>query len=322
MARNYKKSNKSNPDRKTRDELRSELSDKVDGLVDRLADLTDEAQSSQVFKDWLKVQSKFHHYSFNNTFLILSQCLGASRVASGKQWRQMGRYIKKDEKAIWIWAPSKYTKFEEVEESQADGSVKKVNKAIKSFMSFIPVPVFDVSQTDGEALPVLNYRISGDDQGLLPLLEKFAAEKGIQVNYLSAGSGSLRQCNGVSLGKRIQVLETLQGAERASTLIHEIAHELLHWTEGNQLDTENHSRSTMEVEAEGVAFVTLSAMGFDMTNSSFYLAAWKGDKAKVKESLGAITKTAKEVINYLQDKQEESSEIDEIEEESATDIAA
>ncbi len=47
--------------------------------------------------DWqryLKVQSQFHNYSFNNVLLILSQFPEASRVAGYQRWLSQGQEIR------------------------------------------------------------------------------------------------------------------------------------------------------------------------------------------------------------------------------------
>ncbi|MEA5537118.1 ArdC family protein [Crocosphaera sp. XPORK-15E] len=59
------------------------------------------------WQSYLKVQSQFYNYSFNNVLLILSQCSEASRVAGYHKWQELGRQVKKGSKAICILAPLK-----------------------------------------------------------------------------------------------------------------------------------------------------------------------------------------------------------------------
>lgn len=276
--------------KQTRSEVKDNLAKQVDGLVNQLADLTDEARASELFKSWLAVQSKFHKYSFCNTMLILSQKPGATQVAGAATWKSMGRYICKGEKAIWINAPRQGKKTEKDEETG--------HETVVTFMYFVPVPVFDVSQTKGEALPDLEYRSTSDSCDLIPVLEQFIQDRGIKLEYLPTADSRLRGAKGVSCCGTILVDNGLDAVAKASTLVHEIAHELLHWQDGKVV-APNHSRSQGEIEAESVAFVTLSAMGFDVEGSKFYLAAWDGDKDKVKSSLTVISKTAKTLIEYL-----------------------
>ena len=51
-----------------------EMCDQLDAWVEDLVDITNEAQTSEQFQQWLDVQSKFHDYSARNTLLIKLQC--------------------------------------------------------------------------------------------------------------------------------------------------------------------------------------------------------------------------------------------------------
>ena len=57
------------------------------------------------WEQYLKVQSRFHRYSFGNVVMILSQFQDATRVAGYRAWQDMGRQVRKGEKAITILAP-------------------------------------------------------------------------------------------------------------------------------------------------------------------------------------------------------------------------
>ena len=60
-------------------------------------------------KEYLRVMSKFHNYSFNNTMLIAMQKPDATLVAGYKAWQKnFERHVNKGEKAIRILAPAPY----------------------------------------------------------------------------------------------------------------------------------------------------------------------------------------------------------------------
>ena len=61
--------------------------------------------SSEAWAAWLRVASRFHSYSFNNTLLIYAQRPDATRVAGYQVWRQLGRQVGKGEHGIQILAP-------------------------------------------------------------------------------------------------------------------------------------------------------------------------------------------------------------------------
>lgn len=260
-----------------------DLTSQIDRQIESLADLTEEAKASKMFKNWIKVKSQFHNYSLNNTMLILLQKPDATHVAGFKKWKQLNRKVKKGEKALRILAPS----FKNKKIEDEDGSMEEQ----RVLAYFVAVPVFDVSQTEGEPLPKLDYRAKGGDYGLIALLEDFAGKRKIKVEYTES-----LPCNacGLSAGGHIKVLNSLQGAEKAGTLAHEIAHELLHHS-----PEEKTVYSQGEIEAEAISAVVLQSFGIDTRDSAFYLAAWNGDKQKVKDSLSRISKTAKEILSEI-----------------------
>ena len=73
-------------------------------------------RNSDEFKNYLKVMSRFHNYSFNNTLLIAMQKPDATYVAGYTSWKNdFGRQVKKGEKGIKIMAPAPYKKKVEME---------------------------------------------------------------------------------------------------------------------------------------------------------------------------------------------------------------
>ena len=115
----------------------SRMDEVMNGLVAGIERLT----SSQTWQDWLKVQSRFHRYSFGNTLLIGMQCPDATKVAGFQAWPRLGRNVRRGEKAIWILAPVT-RKFSQDDDSDGDDRV---------LVAFKPAAVFDLrtSSTDG-----------------------------------------------------------------------------------------------------------------------------------------------------------------------------
>ena len=263
--------------------------DWVKEAVNEIADLTDEAASSAAFKNWLKFQSAFHRYSYYNSMLIAIQCPTATKVMGGKSWQNVGRRVVEDQwkKKIWILAP--------ILRNVHPPRFTSAGKPVKTLKGFRNVYVFDVAQTEGDDVPTLDYRVEGEDHGLVDALEGEYARRNISLEYVDALGGA----SGCSTGGKVKILSSLTGAERAGTLAHELAHEILHWNteEGNWY--ENHTRSTAEIEAESTAAVIMGAWGLDYAPSSMYLACWKGDGKKVRESMGKITKASKDVLTRI-----------------------
>ena len=76
-----------------------------DEALDRLSRGIAQLTSSDAWHAWLRMQARFHQYSFANTVLILCQCPTATRVAGFHTWRRLGRQVRRGEHAIWLLAP-------------------------------------------------------------------------------------------------------------------------------------------------------------------------------------------------------------------------
>ena len=269
--------------------------DIVETLVSMIADQTNEARSSAAFNRWIEVQKSFWRYSWNNTLLMAYQAKGygfpLTRVAGSTKWQSMGRKVTGAAwgQRLWILAPV----FKKIE----DKSTGETRNLLTGFRS---VYVFDQSQTEGDDLPKLDSAAKGGDAGLVAALEGEFARKGIDLSYFSPAlmRASHGGALGVSMGKTVRILDTLQGAERASVLAHELAHSILHFKDGSSLDRD-HSTSTMEIEAESISACILGAWGLDWRPQAMYLAAWGGDKTRVRESMGRIASTAKSILERI-----------------------
>jgi hypothetical protein len=132
------------------------------------------------------------------------------------------------------------------------------------------VYVFDVSQIDGEELPeVAPHRLDGAvPAAIMQALEQQVSAAGFTLRREVVAQVS---CNGYAdFGRRLVVLrDDIRGIQATKTLIHELAHVLLH------AEADLSERSVPEVEAESVAFVVASALGLDTSDYSFaYVARW------------------------------------------------
>src|SRR5947209_15248231 len=63
--------------------------------------------TGEAFADYLRTMARFHAYSAGNIALIKFQAPFASRVAGYHRWQELGRQVKKGEKAIKILVPHK-----------------------------------------------------------------------------------------------------------------------------------------------------------------------------------------------------------------------
>lgn len=89
--------------------------------------------------------------------------------------------------------------------------------------------------------------------------------------------------------------------QTAKTLIHEIAHSILH-----EKDTgieKEADRNTKEVQAESVAYATCQHFNIDTTDYSFgYIAGWSSGKEveELRNSMNVIRQTASDLINGIE----------------------
>jgi hypothetical protein len=158
------------------------------------------------------------------------------------------------------------------------------------------VPVFDISQTEGQDIPEICHLLSGDDPAAcFSRLVPVAQSVGYRVQLTRLPDGVNGDCS-FDL-RRIRVEEGNPPAQRVKSLAHEIAHALLH--EG-QLN-----RPLAELEAESTAYVVCRSLGLDSGAYSFgYVASWAGggDEAisGIKASCAAIQRAAAFIADALE----------------------
>ena len=99
--------------------------EKLKEITDRLEQGITELFDSERYKEYLRVMSKFHNYSFNNTLLIAMQKPDASLIAGFSAWKNnFGRNVMKGQKGIKILAPSPFKIKKEMEKRMNDKNQK------------------------------------------------------------------------------------------------------------------------------------------------------------------------------------------------------
>ena len=257
----------------------------IDDRLDVLAKALDEGRASEIFRQYLDVQARFHRYSWHNSLLILSQQPDAERVAGFHTWKKLGRSVRKGEKGIAIFAPCPWKR----NETDDDG-----NDVERQGVYFKVVHLFDVSQTDGKPLPEVEVPdVQAAAHRLLADLERVATQREIAVNYTEIESGTY----GVSKGGTIDIATGHATGQQAKTLAHELAHEAMH--QKNRPDAL--TRSVAELEAESVAYVVCTHFGLDAeVRASRYIATWDGNAQALRESLERISMTARDIIDDME----------------------
>lgn len=280
--------------------------DKTKELLEKLENGIKETMNSERYKSFLKFQSQFHNYSFNNQMLIYMQRPDATYVAGFKSWAKFDRHVMKGEKGISILAPNVYKYEKEI--NKVDPKTKKPvrdpltgeiqkEKVEMQGKSFRKVSVFDLKQTDGKELPSICNELQGNSVNAESIIKsiKKVSEVPIKEEVIESGAKGYysRFENVIAINKGMSTDQT------AKTLIHEYAHSQLHNTEAAILL----DRGTKEVQAESVAYIVSNRFGVDTSEYSFdYLANWSSGKElkELKQSFDLIQKTADKIIGKIE----------------------
>ena len=262
-----------------------ELMDQIESRIKELATRTEEARGSEEVTQYLRFLSRFHRYSLHNTMAIWIHSPRATHVAGYNAWMKLGRHVRKGERGIPIFAPCTQA----VPKGEEEDDEKKTRKVI----GYKIVYVFDVSQTEGKPLPEAPIVAQGDGSALLPVLEGIAFDLGIGLEY-RAMFGSH---HGTSYGGSIEVDSGIDDAGKASVIVHELAHELLHKGPDRMLL----SSQQKETEAESTAYVVCSHFGLESAAPN-YLALWAAKPEQIIEAFQRIRDVAATLIDMIEPK--------------------
>jgi len=270
---------------KSKEDKQQEMNTIIRTLEDGVIEVFD----SKKYKRYLEFCGKFHHYSFNNIILILMQYPNAQMCASYSTWKKLNMQVRIGEKGIKILCPVPYSykKKENIDESDEEKIVSAVGFKIGH--------VFDISQVDGE-VPMLAEELTANPDNLIDLIDIVMASSPVPVTYdkrltVNDGNGYFDMKT-----KTIALRVGMSSLQTFKTLIHEIAHSIMHG--------EKYPNRKAEVEAESVAFVVCSSLGLDTSSYSFeYVATWSSGKElnELKGSLSIIEKTSKVLLKCIHD---------------------
>jgi hypothetical protein len=210
------------------------------------------------------------------------QCPTATHVAGYRAWQAMGYQVRRGEKGIRILAPRPYAR----QNPMTNEEERKVY--------FVTVPVFDASQLanlDEKPLPTFFTPLGDDQQALYARLVQVLGDDGISVNEQATGNAQ-----GYSVGGRIAISEGLDSRNKLLTLIHEYAHELLHWS----ADGKRESKQIKECHAEAVAYVVAHHLGIHNPFSADYLQHWGTTPAALMAELDTVRRTAAHIIERIE----------------------
>ncbi len=229
-----------------------------------------------------RAYSQFNTYSLGNQLLAMVQChergLEPGPMATYPRWKQIGRQVRKGEKALTLCMPIAIKKKDETPDDEVDAAV---------FTRFVyKSRWFVLSQTEGEPVPK-------------PPIPSWDADRALEE--LNVEQIPFESTDGNCLGyarERAIVINPVNPLPH-KTRFHELAHVLLgHTAEGVQADTEITPRSLRECEAESVALLCCAALDLaGVAECRGYIQSWWGQGHEIPErSAQRILKAADQIL--------------------------
>lgn len=228
----------------------------------------------------LAAYTQFHNYSLGNCMLALMQCqardIHPGPIATYNRWNELGRHVKRGEKALTLCMPLTVKKKAEEETEEPD---------YRTFFAY-KRRWFVLSQTDGEKVSFPDPPEWDRDKALEALeisLEEFTHTNGNALGYSSPG-------------RKIAISPLAPLPHK--TLFHELAHQMLgHVAEGQLAETAELPRSLREAEAESVALLCCEALGLEGAEyCRGYVQSWLKGEAIPERSAQRIFSAADKIL--------------------------
>jgi hypothetical protein len=204
-------------------------------------------------------------------------------MATFPKWRELGRYVRRSEKAIVLCQPVTVKRSVEDDDTQADDVV---------FTRFVYRPKwFVLAQTDGAAMPAAP----------IPSWDSARAMAALTVAEIP-----FDVTNGNVLGfarQRSIAINPINPLPH-KTRFHELAHVLLgHTVEGVQADGEITPRNLRECEAEAVALLCCAALDLPGVEQSrgYIQSLWGSGNPIPERSAQRILKVADQILRAGRD---------------------
>ena len=225
---------------------------------------------------------QFHNYSLGNQLLAWGQCqergIPAGPMATFPKWRELGRHVRKGEKAITLCQPVTVKRPADADDDTIEAEV---------ITRFVYKPRWFVfSQTDGADVQPAS----------MPPWDRARALAALHVAEVpfDATDGNVL---GFARGRAIAVSPINPMPHK--TTFHELAHVLLgHTTEGEQADGEHTPRNLRECEAEAVALLCCAALDLPgVEHCRGYIQSWWGQGNPIPErSAQRVLKAADQIL--------------------------
>lgn len=282
--------------------------DRVDAMVADLDTAVRAVVESGQLHRWLDAMASngLNRWSANNQFLAIVQMVHRGEPIEGlhmmgfRQWKELNRHVSKGAKAVWILAPVTRT----IVEADDAGHTTEQRRVV----GFRSVPVFNISDTDGQPLPAPPSRPAAGaaTPGTLDGLRDRVAAAGYTYSEEEipganpvTGEGTLGYT--APRSKQIVVDSRLDDAQKASTIAHELGHVHAGHVDGDYGEYQHH-RGRMETEAEMTAYLVNRSRGMSRDQvdafSPGYIAAWSHhDPALMHAAVDNAARAYRTIIN-------------------------
>jgi len=225
---------------------------------------------------------QFHAYSIGNQLLAWSQCMARGiepgPIATYQRWRELGRHVRRGEKAITLCRPVRVTRT-----TTADDGTEETTAATW----FVYKPFwFVLAQTEGKDI----------EPAPVPSWDRARALATLNVAEVPFDHTD-GNCLGFARDRFIAVNPVNPMPHK--TTFHELAHVLLgHTTEGMQADGELTPRNLRECEAEAVALLCCAALELPgVEHCRGYIQSWWGQGNPIPErSAQHVLKVADQIL--------------------------
>lgn len=272
--------------------------EKLDALHRKLTESVGALVTGEDWKRALEFAAKFRSRSFNNSMLIAVQHYAAFQqgrvpeptptyVAGFRQWLSLNRAVMKGQSGYAILAPvtARFASSNPADPDSwrrlARGEKPGFGEAVRSkLIGLKPAHVWDISQTDGEPIPVTpapsllqGQAPDGLWDGLADQITAHDFELRLVSNAKAIGGA-----NGLTdfMTREVSVRMDMDDAAQVKTLAHELGHVMLHGPDHSDVtaDAAMH-RGIAEVEAESVALMVGAAHGLATDDYTIpYVASW------------------------------------------------
>ena len=284
---------------------KTELSRKTESFINDLSKEVDDVKASALFRNYMAFSSRLRGLGVKgptNLMLVYVQNPNATYVMSKTQWEKAHRRIKKEsfgKKAIWLYVKKGgYKQPDASDDSGLEQDIKRRNTGYWTVYQAYDIADTEAIDARGEMPEEPNW--FGDDtpeekaDKLAEYALEFASENAITVSREAPKGGE----KGWALGDHMNINKDIAGSGGLSTIIHEMAHSLMHFKESSPFFVKRDKplgKEEKELQAETVAYVVLRHFDMPCKSQSTYLANWRASGESLQKNISEI----KAVADYI-----------------------